>query len=721
VDTLESRNDQFDIIASSSMADDHIKVLKQGDTFGVFDRDGDIRCFKLGPQGLYHEGTRFLSRFELTLNGEAPLLLSSTVKEDNVLLNIDLTNPDLTQEGQVAIPRGSLHLSRARFLWQGHCFERLRIHNYSLLPMPVRLALTVDADFADLFEVRGKKRERRGRRLETIKSKEGLSLGYEGLDHVNRRLTIHCVPAPTAVRSDEIEFETLLAAGEGVQWDLTISCEVDRQPTCELSYEHALVEVERALQSAQADDCVIVTSNEQFNAWLNSSLADLHMMISDTPEGPYPYAGVPWFSTPFGRDGLITAFELLWVNPTIARGVLAYLAATQAKEAAPEQDAEVGKILHETRKGEMAALKEIPFGRYYGSIDATPLFIMLAGSYYEHTGDQAFIGQIWPNIELALKWIDTAGDLDGDGFVEYRRRSAGGLLHQGWKDSQDAVFHADGSPAEGPIALCEVQGYVFAAKRQAARLAQSLGYPERARHLLKEADKLRSQFERTFWCYDISSYALALDGSKQPCRVRTSNAGHCLWTGIANIKHGMRIAKTLVGQDFFTGWGIRTVAATEIRYNPMSYHNGSVWPHDTALIAAGLAAYGFKQGTLKLLNGLFDASLFLDLHRLPELLCGFSRRPGGGPTLYPVACSPQTWSSAAVFLLLQSCLGMRIEAPRSRLSFSQPVLPPFLERIEIKNLRIGDATVDLSLDRHDQDVGINVLRREGRVGIVVMK
>ena len=721
MDKLDPRNDQFNIIASFSMADDHIKVLKQGDTFGVFDRDGDVRCFKFGPQGLYHEGTRFLSRFELTINGEGPLLLSSTVKEDNVLLNVDLMNPDLTHEGQVAIPRGSLHLSRARFLWQGHCFERLRIHNYSLLPMPVRLAFTVDADFADLFEVRGKKRDRRGRRLETIKSKEGLSLGYEGLDHVNRRLTIHCVPAPTAVRSDEIEFETLLAAGEAVQWDLTISCEVDRQPTCELSYEHALVEVERALQSAQADDCVIVTSNEQFNAWLNSSLADLHMMISETPEGPYPYAGVPWFSTPFGRDGLITAFELLWVNPTIARGVLAYLAATQAKEAAPEQDAEVGKILHETRKGEMAALKEIPFGRYYGSIDATPLFIMLAGSYYEHTGDQAFIGQIWPNIELALKWIDTAGDLDGDGFVEYRRQSTGGLLHQGWKDSQDAVFHADGSPAEGPIALCEVQGYVFAAKRRAARLAQSLGYPERARHLLKEADKLRSQFERKFWCYDISSYALALDGSKQPCRVRTSNAGHCLWTGIANIKHGMRIAETLVGQDFFNGWGIRTVAATEIRYNPMSYHNGSVWPHDTALIAAGLAAYGFKQGTLKLLNGLFDASLFLDLHRLPELLCGFSRRPGGGPTLYPVACSPQTWSSAAVFLLLQSCLGIRIDAPRGRLSFSQPVLPPFLEHIDIKNLRIGDATVDLSLERHDQDVGINVPRREGRVGIVVMK
>ena len=719
---VSRRNDHCRIVITSSLlTDDHIEVLKQGDTFGVFDGNGDIHSLRTGSQGLYHGGTRFLSRFELAIDGERPVLLSSSVKEDNVLLSVDLTNPSLTRDGQVEIAGGALHLSRTRFLWQGRCFERLRVHNYSLLPIPVRLSFSVEADFADLFEVRGTKRSRRGRRLETIMFKDGMSLGYEGLDSVDRWVTVRCAPAPTKVLPGEIHCETLLPAGEVAQWDLTISCDIDKPISCDLAYEDTYDEVERARSAAKADDCLIVTSNEQFNAWLNRSFADLHMMVTDTSDGPYPYAGVPWFSTPFGRDGLITAFEFLWVNPSIARGVLAYLAATQAKEVIPERDAEIGKILHETRKGEMAALNEIPYGRYYGSVDATPLFVMLAGAYYERTGDRAFITHIWPNIELALQWIDRAGDLDGDGFVEYSRRSKGGLIHQGWKDSWDAVFHADGTSAEGSIALCEVQGYVFAAKRHAAQLAMALGHLEQANRLLKEADTLRAQFERSFWCNDLSSYALALDGLKQPCRVRTSNVGHCLWTGIASPAHGMRTAKTLVSEDFFNGWGVRTVAATEARFNPMSYHNGSVWPHDNALIAAGMASYGFKQGALKILSGLFDASRFLDLHRLPELLCGFSRRPGEGPTLYPVACSPQTWSSVALFLLLQSCLGLRIEAPLARLSFSQPVLPPFLEHIEIKNLRIGDATVDLSLERDAKDVGINVLRREGRVEIVVTK
>lgn len=714
-------NDQYYILATSTMADDRVEVLKQGETFGVFDRYGDVHPVLPSPLGLYHEGTRFLSRFELLIEGQRPLLLSATVKEDNTLLTVDLTNPDMLSDGHVAVPRDVLHLCRTRFLWRGACFERIRIHNYGLDDIPLNLSLAVDADYADLFEARGHERVRRGSRLATIPCEDGLILGYEGLDRATRRTHVRCRPAPSGVGTDRLRLETVMRPHTDVTWDVTVACEIDRAaPHAFIAYDRAHAESQEALEAGKSGDCHVYTSNEQFNHWLNRSAADLHMMISETPQGPYPYAGVPWFSAPFGRDGIITALELLWVNPAVARGVLALLAATQATETAPRQDAQPGKILHEMRRGEMAALGEIPFGRYYGSVDATPLFVTLAGAYYKRSGDRAFIEALWPNIERAMHWIDHFGDPAGTGFVTYARQSANGLVHQGWKDSHDAIFHADGSAAPGPIALCEVQAYVYQAKQAAGDLAELLGHVARAQELRREADALRERFERAFWCEDLDSYALALDGAGRSCRVRASNAGHCLWAGIADPERAARTARLLLSPACFSGWGVRTIATSEIRYNPMSYHNGSVWPHDNALIAAGMARYGHHEGALRILAGLFDASLFLDLHRLPELWCGFPRRPGESPTLYPTACAPQAWAAGAGFLLLQSSLGLEIDAPRRRVTFTRPVLPPFLRRVELRNLAIGAARVDVALDRRPDHVHLTVNRGSAGVEIATV-
>jgi len=504
---------------------------------------------------------------------------------------------------------------------------------------------------------------------------------------------------------------------------LTIYCNSsDKKDNDEAGYVDALYGATCAVKETRGKDCQIYTSNEQFNDWLKRSAADLCLLLSDTSEGPYPYAGVPWFSTAFGRDGIITALHYLWINPDIAKGVLAYLSATQSKELNPEKDAEPGKILHETRKGEMATLGEIPFDRYYGTVDATPLFIMLAGAYYERTGDRPFIEAIWPNIELALDWIDKWGDIDGDGFVEYGHHAANGLVQQGWKDSNDSIFHADGSDAVGPIAVCEVQGYVYNAKRHAAKLAKLFGENKRADDLLAQAALLKDRFNDAFWCNDISTFALALDGNKEACSVCSSNAGHTLFSGIAKPEYTRLVADTLLSDNSFSGWGIRTIADTEVRYNPMSYHNGTVWPHDNALIAMGLASNGFKAHALRIMGGLFNASLYLDLNRMPELFCGFIKRSGQGPTLYPVACAPQAWASSTVFALLQASLGLSFsEGEQPCVNFTHPLLPDYLEWVEIKNLSVAGASLDLLLHRRHDDVGINVLRREGNVKVIIYK
>jgi glycogen debranching enzyme len=713
--------DPYYILATSPLADEDTRVLKDADTFAVFDHYGDIKPVGLGEEGLYHEGTRYLSCLVLSLGEDRPLFLSSTVKEDNDILAVDLTNPDLFDADRVLIPRGTLHLFRSKFLWRGACYERLRIRNYGLVPLRISFSFQFENDFADIFEVRGTKRKQKGRSLEPTVEGSTTVLAYEGLDGVVRRSRLQFLPQPNEISEADALYHVALPPQAEATYHLTVSCERGNGAPPVLSYDQGVSRATAALETAQVEACTVTTANEQFNAWVSRATADLHMMTTQTAFGPYPYAGVPWFNTPFGRDGILTSLECLWLNPSLAQGVLAYLAATQATEVIPEQDAEPGKILHETRSGEMAALGEIPFGRYYGSVDATPLFVMLAAAYHERTGDRRFLESIWPNVELALRWMETYGDPDKDGFIEYQRHSPQGLVQQGWKDSSDSISHADGTLAQAPIALCEVQAYAYAAKRGAADLAHVLGHEEQAARWRDEANALQEHFEQAFWCDDRSTYALALDGKKRPCRVRSSNAGHCLFTGIAHPERARRMAQTLLSHESFSEWGIRTLAASEVRYNPMSYHNGSVWPHDNALIGWGMARYGLKESVLGVMTGMFDASLFMDLHRLPELFCGFGRRPGEGPTRYPVACAPQAWSAATVFLLLQACLGLTVNVPEGHICFAYPLLPAFLREVQVRNLRVGAAALDLQLVRHGHDVGINVLRREGRVEVRMIK
>jgi len=715
-------HDQFYILATASKAAARTAVLKRGDTFAVFDESGDMGAFGGGEQGLYHEGTRYLSLLRLRLNGQRPLLLSARVKDDNELFGADLTNPDMPLlGGDRALARDLVHLFRARFLWDGAWHERIRLWNYSRATVAISLTFDLDADFADIFEVRGTRRERRGRRRATLVEGPKFVLGYSGLDGEERSTVLEWSETPAASSETMARFEYELAPHTAAALSLSIRCERARRPVAPRAFEAADSEAAAALDRARRQYAEFDSSSERFNQWVRRSAADLRMLVSETPYGEYPYAGVPWFSTPFGRDGIITALQTLWVNPRIARGVLEYLAATQADEVNEAQDAEPGKILHETRNSEMARLGEVPFGRYYGSVDATPLYVVLAGAYFERTGDREFLARIWPHVTRALAWIDVYGDRDGDGFVEYARRSPKGLVQQGWKDSQDSVFHADGTLAEPPIALCEVQAYVYAARRRAAVMAETLGEASMAAVLRESAERLRQTFEDRFWCEEESTYALALDGQKRPCRVRSSNAGHALFGGIASLARARRVAEHLAGPEMFSGWGIRTLSPVESRYNPMSYHNGSVWPHDNGLIAAGMSDYGFDDLIAAPFSGIFDASVAMDRHRLPELFCGFHRRAGEGPTLYPVACSPQAWSSGVVFALLQSALRLSVDAPARRLSIDRGTLPPFLTSLRVLNLELPFGQADLLFERHPLDVSVTVLRRHGDFEVRVVK
>jgi glycogen debranching enzyme len=696
------------------------RTLKHGDCFAVLDSHADIGAAPGGPDGIFFNDTRYLARLEMLLNGKHPLLLGSNIRDDNSILTVDLTNPDIYLDQKLVQRKDILHIVRTIFLWRGAAFQRLRMQNHGDVPFDVQLSLTFASDFADLFEVRGLRREHRGTSTTDIRSETEVALTYLGLDGNRRRTMMLFEPGPEQLCSNMASYAFELQPNESRSIYVTVKCDHDLDEINLLPFREGLRAAFNEHKTANRAIATIVSSNDIFNEVVCRSMADLAMLTTSTLQGPYPYAGIPWYSTTFGRDGIIAALQMLWCNSRIAKGVLRRLAAYQASQFEPLADAAPGKILHEMRGGEMAALREVPFGLYYGSVDATPLFVLLAGLYTEHTGDIETLRQLWPNVEAALGWIDGPGDPDRDGFVEYHRAGHKGLVNQGWKDSQDAIFHTDGSLAQGPIALCEVQGYVYAAKRLAARGARRLGNHARGDILDAAATKLAERFETAFWCEEIGTYALALDGQKRPCRVRTSNAGQVLFSGIAAPERAEAVMRNLMGPSFFSGWGIRTVAREERHYNPMSYHNGSVWPHDNALIAAGFARYGHKDAIDRVFQGLFDAASYMDLRRLPELYCGFQRGRQRGPTLYPVACSPQAWAAGTPLLLLQSSLGLEFDSNRNEILLRNPRLPTFLGEVTLRNLRLGQSVVDLTLRRHGNDVSLQVLRNDGHIRVAAV-
>jgi glycogen debranching enzyme len=707
-------NDQYYILASSAVAEQKAIALKSDDSFAVIDRYGNITSLGESAHGLYFQGTRFLSKMELKVNNETPFILSSFLNEENEMQTVNLTNTGTSAYGTEGdIDKGTIHIQRQKFLWKDVCYETIQFRNYGSQPTTLRMSFSMESDFKDIFEVRGMKRERRGD-LQPVQynDKEVLFI-YNGLDNIKRTTRIKFTHQPVFLGDKRADFEIYLNPNEIVYLDISIAFQLNDQHVEVLPTLEARGRMIERMDTLKGYATSVITSDSQFNEWLKRSKSDLYTMITELETGFYPYAGIPWYSTPFGRDGIITALESLWITPAISKGVLKYLAQTQSTELNDLADAEPGKIFHERREGEMANTGEIPFKMYYGTVDATPLFICLAGAYFDRTGDVETIREIWPNIERALEWIDKYGDSNGDGFIDYSRKQANGLGNQGWKDSWDAIFHEDGTLAQAPIALCEVQGYVYLAKIKASQLATLFGDLHKAEQLKQQAEELKERFARDFWIEEKQTFAIALDGNKRQCRVSSSNAGQCLLSGIVKQEHAEKLAKTLLSKKMFSGWGIRTMATDEALYNPMSYHNGSIWPHDNALIALGLARYGFHEEVHEILAGIYEVTKNVDSYRLPELFCGFEKVRNEGIVHYPVACSPQAWAVGCSFLLIQACLGLKIIARENAVYFYKPTLPDFMNEATITNLRINDSVLTLQARRIGTKVEINILASTG--------
>ncbi len=722
-----------------------VHVLKHEERFMLSDAHGDVHPDRRGL-GLYEGDTRVLSTYELRVNGARPVVLRAGPAA-HYRSTIQLTNPDLVSapprvqdrdESEIVLRRHSLGVVRERVVTDGFA-EKVTITNYTTGPEPARLTLHVDADYADIFELRGLVRERRGDRLANEGDGSHAVLAYRGLDGLVRRTHVTFDPPLSTPLSDgrlrqpehgALMFEldwTLPPGGHKTlsveTWSETLAADAAEQSPAlaAVAPRIAADQAEAAHRAWKNSSTLIETSNPLAERAIERAGADLRLLLNSgqEPGERYIAAGVPWFSCLFGRDALITAMQLLSIRPQIAQSTLAVLARLQATHIDPVRDAQPGKILHELRTGELARTGEIPHAPYYGTVDATPLWLMLLDEYERWTADLDTVRRLWPNALAALAWIDDFGDLDGDGLVEYERQSERGLQNQGWKDSGDAIRFRDGRLAEGAIALAEVQGYVFAARRGMARLARLIGDDSLAAAQDRAADRLRDRFEEAFWLPDAGTYAMALDGAKSPVDGIGSNAGHVLWAGLASPERAASVARVLTGPGMWSGWGIRTLSSDNVGFNPIGYHLGTVWPHDNAICATGFARYGLREEALMVSGTLLEAAVHFRESRLPELFCGFDRAASPLPVPYPVACSPQAWAAGSLYQLIGASLGLRADAAAKRLELVNPALPTWLPGLRLRNLRVGEAIVDLGFLATDGSVAVDVLRRTGDLDVVV--
>ena len=727
-------------------------VLVEDQVFLVSDELGDIPFANSVGLGLYYLDTRFLSIFDLSINGTKPILLSGSA-EQNFMGHLQMANPSwLTNDGETIRPN-TISIRRNRFVDCG-LEERIGLFNYNHFPVDVELILILAADFKDMFQVRGLTREPGGLILPPSQGQvlvpeyggSAISLNYLGLDDVKRRTDILFETEPTSlelIAGGEQETTIMVASASsmtgtaqkeinppGVRATFRMTLEPNKPYSITMYVTPAVadekprrsffdMEVKELRESYErwfAECASLETDNEFFNRMLRRGQTDLRALLTYRPTGLFPAAGIPWFAAPFGRDALVTAMQTIMLNPDIAIGTLRFLALHQGKEISDWQDEQPGKIMHEIRVGEMSRRGTIPQTPYYGSVDSTPLFLILFAEVMDWLDDDDLYTELLPAVKAALEWIDKFGDIDGDGYLEYKSLSPRGLRNHSWKDSRDSYAFPTGEPAEPPIACVEVQGYVYDAKVRLADVFERKGDNELATKLRDDAERLRERFSKEFWMEEEQFLAQGLDCKKRQIPSVTSQAGHALWSGITKADQALLVANRLLSNDLFTGWGIRTLSSQSPNFNPMSYHNGSIWPHDNSIIAAGLKRYGYDDHANQVITGVFSAGLRFRYGRLPELYSGFDRdlRYHSMPAGYPVSCSPQAWAAGAPIFFLHTILGIRADASAGKL-YLRPTLPEWLNEIAVRDLRVGDAKVDIMVTRQS----VQVSQKSGELDVVV--